>query len=512
MSAVRSANARARTGSQSRSGTGDGRSITPSPTVPRTSIRSSSSACVTFPSRADGRRRRCTTPWPSTSPTQPLHRRRALRLPARGGVRLVELPGSSAVHGVHHRRGHGAGRRRRPAGRRAQHERRRLAARRRSATEIELHLMRWFASELFGLPPGAGGMLTSGGAMANFVALKAARDHQAGLGRAPRGRGGRPAARALPVDEIHVVSLRARRHAGPGHRPGAVRSPSTMASASAWTRCARRSRRDRAAGRRPFAVVATAGTVATGAVDPLPEIADLCAAEGLWFHVDAAYGGPAVLADDLRPLFAGIERADSIAFDPHKWMYTPHVGGCVLVRDMRHLADSFDADASYVSRTRSARATGSTWACSARSSAAVPGAEDLGVAAGARAARLRAPHLARRRARPLPGRAGRGARRTSSWRRRSALSICCFRYVPPDSARRPAPAGGLPGRAERAAHDRDPARRPGLLLQRGAGGAVRASRCIVNFRTEAEDVDAVLDVAAELGAAIDAELRPEALR
>ena len=73
-------------------------------------------------------------------------------------------------------------------------------------------------------------------------------------------------------------------------------------------------RRDRDAGVRPVAVVGTAGTVSTGAIDPLEGIADVCAAEGLWFHVDGAYGGPAVLADDLRPLFAGIERADSIAF------------------------------------------------------------------------------------------------------------------------------------------------------------------------------------------------------
>ena len=84
--------------------------------------------------------------------------------------------------------------------------------------------------------------------------------------------------------------------------------------------------RDRAAGVRPIAVVANAGTVSTGAVDDLTAIADVCRDEAIWMHVDAAYGGPAMLADDLRPLLAGIERADSIAFDPHKWLYTPHSG------------------------------------------------------------------------------------------------------------------------------------------------------------------------------------------
>jgi glutamate/tyrosine decarboxylase-like PLP-dependent enzyme len=82
-------------------------------------------------------------------------------------------------------------------------------------------------------------------------------------------------------------------------------------------------------------------------MDPLASIADVCAEEDLWFHVDAAYGGPSAFTDDLRPLFTGIERADSIAFDPHKWLYTPLTGGCVLVRDMQELPDSFSVTASY---------------------------------------------------------------------------------------------------------------------------------------------------------------------
>ena len=160
----------------------------------------------------------------------------------------------------------------------------------------------------------------------------------------------------------------------------------------------------------PFAVVASAGTVATGAIDPLPEIADLCAEQELWMHVDGAYGGPAVLADDLRPLFAGIERADSIAFDPHKWLYTPLAGGCVVVRRMADLAESFDADASYIVQDKEYTQHGLDLG---QARAAVHpellGAEGVGLAARARASGVRAPHLARRRAGPLPGRARGGA-------------------------------------------------------------------------------------------------------
>src|SRR4029077_11851078 len=111
---------------------------------------------------------------------------------------------------------------------------------------------------------------------------------------------------------------------------------------------------DREAGALPFAVVATAGTVATGAIDPLEEVAEGRARGGPGVARGAAYGGPAVLADALRPLFAGIERADSIAFDPHKWLYTPHAGGCVLVRDFSHRAESFDAYASYTVQDKDA--------------------------------------------------------------------------------------------------------------------------------------------------------------
>jgi glutamate/tyrosine decarboxylase-like PLP-dependent enzyme len=102
------------------------------------------------------------------------------------------------------------------------------------------------------------------------------------------------------------------------------------------------------AGRRPIAVVATAGTTGTGSIDPLHEIADTCEEFDLWMHVDGAYGGAAALTQELAPLFAGIERANSIGFDPHKWLYTPIAGAIVLVRDFEMLHEAFGLHASYI--------------------------------------------------------------------------------------------------------------------------------------------------------------------
>jgi glutamate/tyrosine decarboxylase-like PLP-dependent enzyme len=107
---------------------------------------------------------------------------------------------------------------------------------------------------------------------------------------------------------------------------------------------------DRKAGHLPFCVVATAGTVNTGAIDPLPEIAALCKAEKLWMHVDGAIGALVALDPVNRPLMAGMEQADSIAFDLHKWMYLPYDTGCTLVRDREKHRAAFAVEASYLNK------------------------------------------------------------------------------------------------------------------------------------------------------------------
>jgi glutamate/tyrosine decarboxylase-like PLP-dependent enzyme len=106
---------------------------------------------------------------------------------------------------------------------------------------------------------------------------------------------------------------------------------------------------DRRDGVRPWMVAASAGTVDTGAIDPLREIAELCARYGAWFHVDGAYGGLFALCEEGRALLRGIEQVDSVALDPHKTMFLPYGTGAALVRDRQHLLDSFSATADYIS-------------------------------------------------------------------------------------------------------------------------------------------------------------------
>lgn len=378
-----------------------------------------------------------------------------------------------------------------------------------AATEIELHLTRTFAS-WFSMPETAGGILVSGGAMANFVGLKVARDHRAGWDVRTRGVAAGPPLAIYLSTETHVVSPRAADMLGLGTE--AVRRIAVDEGYRIRVPELREAiARDREAGVRPIAVVASAGTVATGAIDPLEELAELCAQEDLWLHVDAAYGGPAAFTEDLRPLFAGIERADSIAFDPHKWLYTPHSGGCVLVRDLQHLADAFSVSATYVRQDKERTGRGldggqlgpqfsrGFWALKVWLSL---------LAHGRRAYAARISHDAAL-ARYLGARVE--ERPEFELACPVGLSICCFRFVPP----------GLPpgeGREEYldALNERlmTEAQQDGRVFFSNAllGERFVLRVCIVNFRTEAEDLDAVLEVAAEIGRRLDAELRPRNLR
>jgi glutamate/tyrosine decarboxylase-like PLP-dependent enzyme len=384
-----------------------------------------------------------------------------------------------------------------------------------SGTEIELALTRWFAGQ-FGLTgERAGGLLTSGGAMATFVALKAARDRAARrAGVAVREAGVAPAGpmAMYASPEVHDTTFRAADMMGLG--TDAVRAIPVDGTYRIVVPALREAiARDLDAGVTPVAVIGSAGTVGTGAVDPLDEIADVCAEHGVWFHVDGAYGGPAVFADDLRPLLAGIERADSVAFDPHKWLYVPLACGCVLVRDLQYLEESFSLEASYTytDAERMGHPVGlrNFGAEFSRGFTALKVLVSL-LAHGRRAYAARISHDAAL-ARYLGARVEeRGDFELSA---PVGLSICCFRYVPEDM-----PAAEAPGREEYL----DELNRR-LMTEVQLDGRVFFSNavlgerfvlrvCIVNFRTEADDMDAVLDVAAEIGAKLDADLRPAALQ
>lgn len=203
---------------------------------------------------------------------------------------------------------------------------------------MEQSVVRWMC-EVVGFGAGARGVLTTGGSMANLGGVVCAR--HAGLGQDLR-RG------VIYVsDQVHASVTKAARVAGLGR--GAVRVVPCGADLAMDPRALRwMVREDRQAGRRPFCVVATAGTTNTGAVDPLGELADLCEGEGLWLHVDAAYGGFFLLTARGRARFAGIERADSVTLDPHKGMFLPYGTGALVVRRGEVLRAAHTSDAAYL--------------------------------------------------------------------------------------------------------------------------------------------------------------------
>jgi len=215
-----------------------------------------------------------------------------------------------------------------------------------TGTAVEKRVVRWLC-DLVGYPAQAAGTFCSGGSVANLIALRTAVAHML-----PESlEGGLQALREPPVfyvsAEAHFSFKKAAMTLGlgtEGLRPAAVDGRARIDVAALRERI----RADRAAGKRPFALVATAGTTSSGSVDPLGPLADLAAEEGLWFHVDAAWGSGALVSAAHREVLAGIEQADSITFDPHKWFFLPIAAGAVLTRDPEALPRTFSADAVYI--------------------------------------------------------------------------------------------------------------------------------------------------------------------
>jgi glutamate/tyrosine decarboxylase-like PLP-dependent enzyme len=206
------------------------------------------------------------------------------------------------------------------------------------ATEVELQTVRWLA-ELIGLPPGGGGLLVSGGNMANFIGFLAARAAAAGWDVRTDGVGKGTLA-VYASAETHTWVQKAADMFGLG--TAAIRwIPTTAGQRMDVAALRRRVEEDVRLGHRPFLAVGTAGTVSTGAVDPLAGIAAVCREHGMWFHVDGAYGAVAAQAEGAPADLAGLAEADSIAVDPHKWLYAPLEAGCVLVRDPEALQRTF---------------------------------------------------------------------------------------------------------------------------------------------------------------------------
>ena len=213
-----------------------------------------------------------------------------------------------------------------------------------AATEIERTVVRWLGS-LVGFGDDAHGLLTSGGSMANLTALLIAHRtrSQSEISRTGLWRADKPMT-IYASDQIHLSIAKAADILGFGR--DYVRIVESDDRFRLDVRSLRESiESDSRNGLLPFCVVASAGTVSTGAIDPLAEIASVAAENDLWFHVDGAYGAPGAMVDSKRRLFDGMERADSLSLDPHKWLYTPIDCGCLLFREPDHARAAFSTDA-----------------------------------------------------------------------------------------------------------------------------------------------------------------------
>jgi glutamate/tyrosine decarboxylase-like PLP-dependent enzyme len=352
-----------------------------------------------------------------------------------------------------------------------------------AATYVEHAVLSWIR-QIIGFPTTSGGILTSGGSVANLIGLAVMREVKTGGAVRARGFGG--VGRILTVytsSEGHSCIQKAIELLGIGHahlRRIGVTSDWRMDLGALRQQIAD----DRAAGLTPACVAATAGTVNTGAIDPLSDIADLCEAEDIWYHVDAAYGGPAALLPQLAELFRGIERADSLAVDPHKWMYVPVECGCALVRDSRAMRNAFSLVPPYL-----------------RDEAALPWFSEFGIqqSRGFRALKLwfafqqiglngyreaiaRDISLARtlqQRLRELPD---------FELIATGPLSVTCFRYCPVSISGNSADGDRLNRRLL------EVLQRNGDVFLTGTelAGRFVLRACIVNFRTTEKDLDALV--------------------
>jgi glutamate/tyrosine decarboxylase-like PLP-dependent enzyme len=228
--------------------------------------------------------------------------------------------------------------------------------------EVERQVTAW-VREIFGFPQGATGLFVTGTSMANLIAVLIARDAALGFDVRASGVAAEPRRLiAYTSNAVHGCVPKAMDIAGLGS--DALRQIPTDSrfriDLAALTEAIQR---DREAGYTPFLVVGTAGTVNTGAVDDLTGLADLCRREKLWFHVDGAFGALARLAPDLAPKLNGIERADSVAFDFHKWGQAPYDAGFILVRDGEAHKNAFALPAAYLQRAERGLAAGSPWPC-----------------------------------------------------------------------------------------------------------------------------------------------------
>jgi len=377
------------------------------------------------------------------------------------------------------------------------------------ATEIEAQAVRWIA-DLVGFPQGGDGVLVSGGNMANMLGFWAARAARVGWDvreHGMRAKGARDL-RVYGSKGMHTWIQKAADLSGLG--ADSIRWVDTDAEGRIDLRALRAQiKADVEAGNVPMMVVGTGGSVSTGVVDPLPQLRELCDEHGIWLHVDGAYGAFAAAAELAPPELRGLALADSVALDPHKWMYAPLEAGCTLVRDPEALLGAFSYRPEYYHFDASAQNFFEHGIQNSR---------------GFRALKVWL----------LLRQAGReGYRRMIDEDIRLArvfheiasqhdeletftqhLSITTYRFVPKDLAGRTEDNGVAKYLNELNQELQDRMEKGGRAFVSNAvlDDTYALRMCIVNFRTALEDVEALAEITAEIGRSTDAELRPDALR
>lgn len=376
------------------------------------------------------------------------------------------------------------------------------------ASEIEAQTVRWLA-EFIGYPRDCGGLLVSGGNMANFVGFLAAKTAKAPWDIREDGLLEHPQMVVYGSKETHTWIEKACDLFGLG------------TEAMRWVPLDERRRMDvqaleelivadKESGLLPFMVVGTAGSVTVGAVDPLPQIAEICRRHDLWFHVDGAYGAPAAVLPDAPQDMRGMSEADSVAFDPHKWLYSPIEAGCTLVRRPQQMVDAFSFHPEYYAFDDESEEPGINY-------------YEFGLqnTRGFRALKV---WLALR----LVGRQGYQkmigddvALARALFEATQAhpdleaftcnLSIATFRY---------APQALREGDEEVGAYLNELNERLVMRLMKGGeafvsnaiiDGKYALRACIVNFNTSLDDVESIPDIVARLGRELDGEMRPDVL-
>jgi aromatic-L-amino-acid/L-tryptophan decarboxylase len=231
------------------------------------------------------------------------------------------------------------------------------------ALDVERQIACWMA-EAFGFPQDASGIFVTGASMANFLSLVVAREYAAGRRNVRlNGLGALDETLvAYASRDAHNCVRQAMELSGLGAKHLRIIAANERREMRVKD-LAHAIAADRAAGLKPFLLVGTAGTVDVGAIDNLDALADIAREEDMWFHVDGAFGALAALSPRLKPLVKGLERADSIAFDFHKWLHAPYDAGFFLVRDPEIHKRAFKSDAAYLSRAPRGLAAGDTWPC-----------------------------------------------------------------------------------------------------------------------------------------------------